>query len=244
MTILNTLQIQDFARRFSENYKVVDKFGSNPTISSSSFEDVWFGGGNMVWQTTAEQVNVASTNVNDTAAGTGARSVFIEGLDQDYNIITETVTLNGTTDVLTTNSYLRINRAYTVGVGSLEENQGDITFTGDTSTDVFASIQSLHGQTQKAQYTVPAGFKISIYRWRTQCGRADDFEVEFRFRMQNESWRVAHTMYVYQNQAERLWDGGFILDEKSDINVRALAGTNNRPLNTYYNMVIFPKSNI
>ena len=42
--------------------------------------------------------------------GTGARTVLIEGLDENYDIQSETVTMDGTTNVVTTNTYIRLFR--------------------------------------------------------------------------------------------------------------------------------------
>ena len=53
----------------------------------------------------ASLLQVSSGSANDTAAGTGARTVTIVGLDANYNVISETLTMNGVTPVQTVNSY-------------------------------------------------------------------------------------------------------------------------------------------
>lgn len=77
-----------------------------------------------------------SDSVNDTAAGTGARTVFISGLDSNYDVISETVTLNGTSAVQTVRSYLRVNSFLIMSAGSGKTNAGSITLrvTGGGST--------------------------------------------------------------------------------------------------------------
>ena len=84
------------------------KFGRNNDIDTSTVpEEIWNGGGLRYYPSTAAALNVVSTNANDTAAGTGARTVRVTGLDANWNEISEIVTLNGLTPVQTVNSYLR-----------------------------------------------------------------------------------------------------------------------------------------
>ena len=56
------------------------KFGFNPDISTSE-ETVWDHGGLYSYLAAASVLSVSSANVNDTALGSGARTVQIHGLD-------------------------------------------------------------------------------------------------------------------------------------------------------------------
>jgi hypothetical protein len=80
-------------------------------------------------QTTNAQRSIASASANDTSAGTGARQVEIKYYDQTMvGPFTETVTLNGTTAVATSNSnicFIESIRVTSVGSGS--SNAGIIT---------------------------------------------------------------------------------------------------------------------
>ena len=89
-------------------YPHVSKFGRNPKVKSSDYETIWDGSNLYPWPTAAETLNVVSTDADDTSAGTGARTVEIEGLNSSWAVITETVSMNGTTNVTTTNSFLRV----------------------------------------------------------------------------------------------------------------------------------------
>jgi len=71
----------------------------------------------------------------------------VEGLDVNYNIISEETTIGGTT----TAEFYRIYRAYMTG----DQNENDVTFSiGGTS---YAIILADNGQTLMTTYTVPAG---------------------------------------------------------------------------------------
>jgi len=68
-------------------YSMVNKFGYNPTIGSGSFETIWETGDNYPYQSTAVTVDVVSDDTNDDVAGTGARTLRIQGLDGSYNLL-------------------------------------------------------------------------------------------------------------------------------------------------------------
>lgn len=184
----------------SDNYNVLDngngafavqKFGSNPDIDTVAAEDVWDGGGLYSFPSAAAVTTIESDNAADTAAGTGARTITIEGLDSDYNFISETVTLNGVTAVTLANEYIRVFRAYNVLVGSNGVNVGDITIQHGAT--VLAQITAAKGQTLMAIYTVPANYPpMNLFRWYATVGKqANVFaEVELRFRKFGEGWRV------------------------------------------------------
>ena len=78
-----------------------------------------------------QTLSVVSASANDASGGTGARTVEIQGLDSNWNLLTETVTMNGLTPVVTTQEhFLRVFRARVVTAGSLQSNAAQITITG------------------------------------------------------------------------------------------------------------------
>ena len=141
-------------------YSNVSKFGRNPSVKSADYETLWDGSNLYPWPTAAETLNVVSTDADDSSSGTGARTVEIEGLDSNWDVLTETVSMNGTTNVTTTNSFLRVYRVRVVTAGSTGVNEGTITCTNTTSSNVIGQISlgsSGFGQSLMALYTVPAG---------------------------------------------------------------------------------------
>lgn len=134
----------------------INKFGNNP--STNAGDDIWGGGGTYAfYPTTAQSMDIVSTSTADDTGGTGAIKVVVEGLDSNWEVQTETVTLNGQTPVNLTNTYIRMYRAYVYEAGSSDSNVGDITVEiyDDTTTAIFIGADG--GQTQHAIYTVPAG---------------------------------------------------------------------------------------
>jgi len=143
-------------------HRAVTVFGYNPDVDTSE-ESVWPDGGTVPHNVTASKLKVSSTSANDTSAGTGARTVRIEGLNSLYVEISETVTLNGQTAVETANTYIAINNLIVLTVGSGGKNAGDINVgTGTVTAGVPAVLWDLIGagfnQRTTGHYTVPADY--------------------------------------------------------------------------------------
>lgn len=151
----------EVARGNVAGYSIVSKFGNNDDIDTDSDpEDVWGGSGLYTGQpahsASAETVDIQSTDTDDTAAGSGARTVEIQGLDENWEEQTEVLTLNGTTAVTSTGLWHRVFRAKVLTAGSQGENDGTITINHTTTTgNVFISIPPTINQSLLAAYTVP-----------------------------------------------------------------------------------------
>lgn len=136
------------------------KFGMNEDIDTGSTpEEIWSYGGAYTFPTVAAPVRVNSTDAADTSAGTGARTITIQGLDSNYAEVSVDVTMNGTSDVDTTNqTFIRVNRAFVKTAGTSEYNVGDIRIRHQGGgAPIVAEIPATYGQTEMAIYTIPAG---------------------------------------------------------------------------------------
>ena len=142
-----------------------DKFGHNPDIDSGTVEDVWDGGGIWAQPTVARIHNLASTDVNDTLLGTGARQVTVFGLDGSYVLQSENVDLDGTSDAPTANSYIMIYRLRVIAAGSGGANAGTITATAVTDATVTAQISVGKNQTLMTIFQVPAATTFLLYSY-------------------------------------------------------------------------------
>ena len=86
--------------------------GFNDDVDTASVpEDIWPQGGQIVFPSVAAVVDIVSDSALDTAAGTGARSVLVSGVDNNLNIISETVILNGVVAVATIQLFLFVQTA-------------------------------------------------------------------------------------------------------------------------------------
>ena len=149
----------------------VHKFGKTFT-ATAAYTDVWVTGGVYAWPQAAVTMEAISASGNDTAAGSGAQKIIIQGLDSDFNPVSEEITMNGLgATTATTQTFRRVNRAYvsesgTYGSTTAGSNAGIITvrISGAGATQLkinFADSVGV-GQTQVARYTVPAGYKAVL----------------------------------------------------------------------------------
>lgn len=65
-------------------YRRITALGNNPDVDTAGPEDVWSGGGLYPWMTTATALEIVSDSASDTSAGTGARTVLVNGLDANF----------------------------------------------------------------------------------------------------------------------------------------------------------------
>ena len=103
--------------------------GFNPDVDTAGVpEDVWPQGGLIQFPAVADTVDIVSDSVLDTAAGTGARTLLVEGVNDDFDEISEIVTLDGLTPVSTLQNFLYVNSSTVATAGATTGNQGLITF--------------------------------------------------------------------------------------------------------------------
>ncbi len=128
--------------------------------------------GDAVWPTstayvepaaTAAVCNVKSSSADDAAAGTGARTISITGVNGSFAVVTETVILNGTTDVATVNAYHNIHSAHVLTAGSGGTAVGTITIiTTAAGTPTLDSIAIGANRSASSVYMVPLGHNAYI----------------------------------------------------------------------------------
>lgn len=222
------------------NYKAIEKFGYNAAVSNTVFEDVWVQGGDLTWPATARTLTIQSAGNDNGAGSTGAQKIMIEGLDANWNELSEEIETDAAVDPTTTNAFLRVNRAYVTDVGTLGTNEGAITLTTTTDLDIQAAIGAGLGQTEKSHLSIPAGFNAIIYEWTVNNGKADDHDTYIQTREFGKSWRIRKRALTYESEYK---DECIIrLPEKSDIRIQSKGGGVDRPLDTSYKVVLYRNS--
>ena len=211
------------------------KFGRNPSVAPP--EDIWHGGGTYTGHpdhdADPETLTISSANAADTAAGTGIRTLRLEGLDADWAGQSDVVTLDGTTPVTTTTTWHRMYRAYGVTAGSALSNVGDITVRHTTTTsNVFAVIPAGFGQTQIAAYTLPAHSRGLVVRVKVGVSNSQvstqEAQTSLVTRDPGGPWRVREPVIVSTvASAEERPLGGFVVGPRTDMKLRVLDATAN-----------------
>lgn len=130
---------------------VWNKWGYNSDVDSGTEEIIaHFGGDNSFILNSSEKLNITSSVSADNASGTGARSLFITGINENRTLQTELISLDGTNTVQTVYNYTGINRVIVLSTGSSISNEGDINLVSAITNKPQAQIPSGDGVTQQA----------------------------------------------------------------------------------------------
>lgn len=207
------------ARGLMRNSSVRNIFGYNNNIGTT-FIPGWERPTAYTYPSANLVMGVTSSNTGDTAV-----SVSIQGLDSNYEPISDVITLNGTNTVSTTKGFYRINDVICIG-GS---NIGRVS-VANTGT-IYAQVRPGDGKNQASIYTVPAGHCFYLNRIDAFCASAslNNRTVAFRNFVANDGtgtqFRVAETEFLDTMHINRQYP--FKYDEKSDIQfqLKASAGT-------------------
>lgn len=228
----------------------VTVFGFNGDVDSSP-ETIWPGGGLLTFPSSALQMSVSSSSVNDTSAGTGARTVYISGLDGSYNETSETVTLNGQTAVMTSNSYLRINEAYVASAGSLNSAAGSIYIgTGVVTAGVPATVYDIiaydYNRRVTGSYTIPAGYTGYLAQGLFSAGQSGGSNAvtgRLMTRGLNNIRLTSAIVTLNNGSADYVFEYPGAIPEKTTIEAQAFGSSENNSCSSMFIILLVKNSN-
>lgn len=220
-------------------------FGYNPDVDTSE-ESVWPDGGTVPHPTTASVLTVSSSSASDTELGTGARTVAIVGVDDNYNQVSETVVLDGQTAVNTVNSYLYVNQFYVVTVGSGGANAGDINAgTGVVTAGVPAVLYDIiatgYNNRTTGHYCVPAGYTGYMTHGSFSSGQASGSTAVTGFLRQHGPdgvIRVGAVATVNNATADFSFVYPYVIPEKNCVGATAIGAATNNAVSSYFNILL------
>jgi len=235
-------------------HSTVTSFGRNTDVDAATTpEDIWAGGGLYTGfpsgaLSTAEPLSIVSSSAADAAAGTGMRTLYIEGLDATGRVQIEVVTLNGVTPVVTTTTWYRAFRASGISGGSGQTNAGTVTIKHATTTaNVFVVITPGTAQSHSAVYTVPFGQKglvtSTLYACSNAATSAQEATVALAMRTyQSSIWLLLNDQIVTTSNPLHIdYPGGPPLPALTDLSVRAVAATaDNLSMTALIEMLLLP----
>ena len=194
------------------NFSGVQKFGYNSSVGTS-FETIWDGGGDYTFITSSGTATATSSNTDD---NTGTVKIF--GLDSNYDLAEETLTIGGSAGSV---SFIRVFRALMKTANTGNANVGTITITVSSTT--VAQIQPTYGQTLMAIYTVPR--KYQAYLVQLDIGSSKDLENEIKFRIKQidngNVWNTRSFITLRGGFTEKNYHVPEIIPAKTDIEMRA-----------------------
>lgn len=144
----------------------IDVTFSNPDVDIATVPELLSPlGGMIAIRAAAAVVEVVSSSAADAAAGTGARTVRVWGLDANWDELTEDITLNGTTPVLGTKLFFRINTVSVLTAGTGLTNAGNITLRDASAGTTRSYIALGVSVSEVGLFSVPARHTMLATSW-------------------------------------------------------------------------------
>lgn len=210
------------------------KFGAVPSMSNSTTGTVWdVADAVYPWSAfdTAGAITVATVNASD-----NNKDVRIIGLDANWDIQDQTVTVSSSGPVTVGGTWKRVFRAFMTN-GSVN-NVANINIQKDGTT--VARITAGVGQTLMAIYTVPRGYTAYLTKGVATAESGADGSGFMYVRYKDQaSYRVGHTFEVSGNgQYNYQFTVPIRIPEQSDIDVRITTRTNNGRYTAAFDMIL------
>ena len=211
------------SRGLVDGHKRLFKFGHNPVIQDIT-ETIWDAGGLYVYPSSA----VAMTVTSGAGATDNGVAITVQGLDSNYNEVSEEVTLASTGTATTTQTFLRVYRAFVSGSQAITANT---TIANGGTT--YAQINTGENQTLMALWTVPAGYTAYLLDTKITAFTEQNNKVatiNIYARRENGVFRTADKFDVFAAAITQNYKCPIPFPEKTDIEVRAVATSSNADL--------------
>jgi hypothetical protein len=237
------------ARGQIQGHRNVTVFGFNGDVDQTQVS-VWPLPSLITFPAAALQMTVSSTSADDTAAGTGARTVVVQGVDANYNEVTETVTLNGQTAVTMSASLLRVNYAYVATAGSGNSAAGDIyigtgTVTAGVPATTYDIIKFDYNVTTTGSYTVPAGYTAYVSQGLFSAGQtvgSSPVQGRLLTRGVDNIRRTAAVTTVNNGVANYVFEYPLAISEKTTLEATAVGTANNNSVSSMFIILLVKNS--
>lgn len=204
-------------------HSVMRKFGDNSDVGTS-YENIWPLGNSpaVLWRTSSAALSVASTSASDAAAGVGARSVEVSGIDGNGAAATVTAILSGTTPV-SCGTWRRVNRIRVASAGTSNANVGNIyvgsgAFAAGVPALIDSYMEAGDGSTLQLFYTVPDGYTLFVYMLNYFCDASKGWDINVKVRMDGGNFGNV----VYIGQRSHLYQAGESYNYNVPIRVEAM----------------------
>lgn len=163
----------DIGRGLVSGMQVVKKFGRGTV--GTTFTPISLGAIYRTPQSTsATTLRIkAGGDADDTAAGDGAREITLQGLDENFDEVTETLATNGASaSSATTTTFTRLYRMWvsasgTYATAATGSHVGAITVENSAGTEDWATLGATtfpKGQSEIGAFSVPRGYTAYVFR--------------------------------------------------------------------------------
>ena len=193
----------------------INKFGYRGSIPNS-YQTIWDGAADYAYAAAGTVLAVADDTVSDNNG-----TVEVQGLDQNYAPITETLTIGG---AASSNQFLRVFRARMITSNTGTTNVDEIRIKR-ASTDL-AIILAAAGQTLMSLYTIPAGKTGYLIRLQGNVDANNDALFRLISRPLNGSFNVKGQFGVFASGFTVDYPIPLVFTEKTDLQVVAKSQNN------------------
>ena len=195
------------------NFSGIQKFGYNVSVSTS-FETIWENGSLYSYPTSSTTAVATSTSTDDNDS-----LVHIYGLDSDWDLADEVITVGGSAS---TTSFIRVFRSVLTNANTGIVNVGKITTTVNSLP--VSIIDVGYGQSLQAIYTIPRNYRG--YLMSIDVGTSKQKEVEAKFMqrpLNGNTFQTKSLITSFGTPFRKDYLVPEILSEKSDLEIRAKA---------------------
>ena len=240
------------------------KFGSTSVLGKTQQIIADFAVSNAIFTNTARYLDISSTSAADTNLSTGAWTLLLVGLDENWLPLIEPVVLNGLTKVTTKNKFIRQFRAIVYQGGNsnpiTNANIGDIKIVNSGGTDLLLQVTAGEGQTNAGFFTTPANSYSFLMGYSMGAGRGRDVTMWLKAKHNNianvpfvtklkeklyqnyitEKYSFARFLQIVKNSCPDA-DRVELLSEKQDLVLTGKADTINTEVSATFDILTFEK---
>lgn len=229
---LNTDEFFDINQDKRAGYSTVHKFGKHESVGAT-YKPLAIGGVYNTPQVSgAVALRVKAGDANDSPSGSGARKIFVQGVDDTGAEVTDTLNTNGASSGSAGSTlFLRTYRSYitesgTYGTASAGSHAANIVIeTAAAAEWLTVDVTDFpKSQSQIGVYTVPLGKKAYLFEYEltTDSNKAVDFLL---FKRENilqttppyAAMRCVREHVGIQGHYDGAFKGGQVFDELTDI---------------------------
>jgi hypothetical protein len=251
LKIANAEDALNIAQGNVVGYSTVHKFGRGANIDTADgFVVLWDGAEynnalkTYTYSTTADIDRISSDNNSDTV------ELEIQGLDTNWNQVTQTKTLTGQTPVALDTSLVRVFRIKNIGSADIIGNVFcfvNVTTTlgvPDTITNIRAMIKNGNNQTLMALYSIPAGKTGYIISWygALSSAKASSFNnLEMMARPFNGVFQLKHTSTLTSTGSSHVQHTFFVpqaFPEKTDFVMLSDSSVNDNAVSAGFDLIL------
>lgn len=210
-------------------YQYIHKFGANTDLTNGVYETIWDGSNLYPWATMDTAATTLTTNA---AALNNGAEVTIQGLNENWELTTEVLTLDGTAQTTQT-LWKRVFRGYCSGSQAL-----GAAFTLSKSATVVLQISVEAQQTLMSLYTIPAGKSGYLFNLDATTLKNEEITIVLKSRLFGKVFRTQHLFQVAGVHYNHTFTSPLYFPEKTDIELRAKAGSSGVDSYAHFDLIL------